>query len=655
MIDLCDTLQVPSTERVKISSTNVRLETTVHQKEETFQVVIDVIKNSTCFKAFTITTEVPEIFIQQFWYTIKKVKDSESYEFILANKKCIVDAGVFRKILDICPRVEGEDFTEVQDDDATLTFLIDLGYKGPLHKYTNMYVDHMHQPWRTLAAIINKCLSRKTDDGIVSRLKFVRLGEDYQEYGLPIPDMMLNDVIKRSESYQMFLKYLTGQITPKKSRGKGSQGKKTADTPMADVDVSEESDSEPARKRTASQRVVKKKVIISATDNIIPDLAVALELDKSISLTEAAKEEAARQVHATHARIVTESEPEPAKKKTSSRSTRGVVIEDTPNAPNPNHPLQSLNIRRQPDTRGSNEGTGVSPGVLDESTVIPATSSERTGTIKQESEYSEEDQGDDEEVDWIDFDEDEEKKDDTDDDKSINLEMTDDVETDDEFIHGVEQVNDDEDEEMTNAEVEESRNGDDENTDAAKTDAGKTKEVKDDANKAELPLTSSSLSVSSSFGDQFLKLSFDTSLVSTVKDTTDAEINSLLDIKIQSEVPHIQSPFVLGVPVSVIFEPSVLILVQETPSVARVTTLPPLSVFIIPPLRVTKLENDVFELKKIDLFAEALATLKSQVLTVVDDYLGSKLGDALQKTLQNHSVQPAPESSKIQKPAIDLE
>ncbi|GKF21017.1 hypothetical protein Tco_0069655 [Tanacetum coccineum] len=41
---------VPSTKRVKISSTNVRLETTLQQKEETFQVVIDVIKNSTCFR-----------------------------------------------------------------------------------------------------------------------------------------------------------------------------------------------------------------------------------------------------------------------------------------------------------------------------------------------------------------------------------------------------------------------------------------------------------------------------------------------------------------------------------------------------------------------------------------------------------------------------
>ncbi|GJY09540.1 hypothetical protein Tco_0377725, partial [Tanacetum coccineum] len=125
---------VPYADRVKISSTNLRLETTVPQKEETFQ----------------------------FWYMIKKVQGTDSYEFLLANKKCRVDAEVFQKILDICPRVEGEEFTELQNDDDTLTFLLDLGYKGPLHKYTNMYVDHMSQPWRTLAAIINKSLFGKT-------------------------------------------------------------------------------------------------------------------------------------------------------------------------------------------------------------------------------------------------------------------------------------------------------------------------------------------------------------------------------------------------------------------------------------------------------------------------------------------------------------
>nr|GEU66333.1 hypothetical protein [Tanacetum cinerariifolium] len=312
-----------------------------------------------------------------------------------------------------------------------------------------------------------------------------------------------------------------------KSRGKGSHRKKTADTPMVDVDMYEESDSKPARKRTGVE------------------------------------EEAARQVHATHARIMIESEPELAKKKTGSRSTRDVVIQDPPSSLKLKPFASKLKLK---GTRVLNKGTGVSPWVPDESTVVPATSSKETGTIlevlnkekvtykekvilewgsKQESKYSKEDQGDDKEVDWIDSDKDEEKKDDTDDDKRIDLEMNDDEETNDEFVHYVEQVNDDEDEDMTNNEVKESGNGNEYNTDAAKTNARKTKEVNDDAKKVELPLTSSSLSVSLGFGDQFLKLSSDTSLVSTVKDTTDAEINTLLDIKFQYEVPYIQSPSIL--------------------------------------------------------------------------------------------------------------
>ncbi|GJY83966.1 hypothetical protein Tco_0497342 [Tanacetum coccineum] len=307
---------------LKISSTNVRLETTMQQKEETFQVIIDVIKNSTCFKALTIFADVLEIFMQRFSYTIKKVKDSYSYEFLLANKKCNVDADVFRKILDICPRVEGEELTKVQDDDATLTFLIDLGSKCPLHKYTNMYVDHMQQPWRTLT----------------------------------------------------------------KSRGKGSQGKKTVDTSVEDVDVSKESKPEPIKKKAASRRVVKKKVIIFAADNIIPDPYVALELGKFISVTEAAKEEAARQVYATHVRIVTKSVPRPAKRRPSDLSQKLKGVQSlTPEEQEVADTMKALKekkktSKRQPGTRGSSEATSTIPRVLDESTVFSATSSKGTST-----------------------------------------------------------------------------------------------------------------------------------------------------------------------------------------------------------------------------------------------------------------------------------
>ncbi|GKC69735.1 hypothetical protein Tco_1115618, partial [Tanacetum coccineum] len=45
----------------------------------------------------------------------------------------------------------------------------------------------------------------------------------------------------------------------------------------------------------------------------------------------------------------------------------------------------------------------------------------------------------------------------------------------------------------------------------------------------EVPPSSSSLSLSSNYGNHFLNLSSDTSLVGTIKETIDTEINSLLD------------------------------------------------------------------------------------------------------------------------------
>nr|GEV98216.1 hypothetical protein [Tanacetum cinerariifolium] len=103
-------------------------------------------------------------------------------------------------------------------------------------------------------------------------------------------------------------------------------------------------------------------------------------------------------------------------------------------------------------------------------------------------------------------------------------------------------VRKDEDVEMKDAKVEESDKGDEEVTDAVKEEAEKTSEAKDDTKKTELPPLSSSLSVSSGFGDHFLKLSFDSSLVSTIKYYEDTNVSSLLDISILQETSQIYSP-----------------------------------------------------------------------------------------------------------------
>ncbi|GJS71522.1 hypothetical protein Tco_0704363 [Tanacetum coccineum] len=190
---------VPSADRVEISTKNMRIEPNVPQRKETFQ----------------------------------KIKKSAAYEFGLDDKKFQVDVDVFREILGICLRVPKEDFVPPPSEEELLNFLLELGYKGP-----------------------SSGLHTIKDDGVISRFKFVRIGEDFQEYGLAILETMLTEEIKHSEAYQTFIKYSTCLIPPKKSRGKGSQGKKTAVTPKhASVEVSDESDPEPAKIRTCSRRL----------------------------------------------------------------------------------------------------------------------------------------------------------------------------------------------------------------------------------------------------------------------------------------------------------------------------------------------------------------------------------------------------------------
>ncbi|GJT30343.1 hypothetical protein Tco_0910618 [Tanacetum coccineum] len=71
---------------------------------------------------------------------------------------------VFREILQICPRLPNQEFDEPPSEDENLSFIKELGHTGNIKNITTVVVDHIHQPWRTFASIINKCLSGKTTD-----------------------------------------------------------------------------------------------------------------------------------------------------------------------------------------------------------------------------------------------------------------------------------------------------------------------------------------------------------------------------------------------------------------------------------------------------------------------------------------------------------
>ncbi|GKF11064.1 hypothetical protein Tco_0048990, partial [Tanacetum coccineum] len=101
-IALDDALVAPS-DRLKIGKCNLHLSSDVTSKEATLQVVYDVLKLTPFYKAFQVTADVPEIYMQEFW--VSAYMHNRSVRFKMNNKKHILNLDQFRDILQICPKV----------------------------------------------------------------------------------------------------------------------------------------------------------------------------------------------------------------------------------------------------------------------------------------------------------------------------------------------------------------------------------------------------------------------------------------------------------------------------------------------------------------------------------------------------------------------
>ncbi|GJR68209.1 hypothetical protein Tco_0014274 [Tanacetum coccineum] len=271
-IALDDALVAPDN-RLKIGKCNLRLSSDVTSKEATLQVVYDVLKLTPFYKAFQVSADVPEIYMQEFWASA--YIHNRSVRFKMNNKKHILNLDQFRDILQICPKVGNKKFEEPPLEKEILAFLASLGHSGEIRKITDVNVNKLHQPWRSFAAIINKCLSEDftyqietrytkkgqcyvlshftklivdlygymnpsiprrnkvnwlyaRDDPMFTKINVILRNEDTQLYGAILPAELTNEDIRNSESYKEYYAIALGKIP---SKTKASKKKANSDAP----------------------------------------------------------------------------------------------------------------------------------------------------------------------------------------------------------------------------------------------------------------------------------------------------------------------------------------------------------------------------------------------------------------------------------------
>nr|GFC78611.1 hypothetical protein [Tanacetum cinerariifolium] len=85
------------------------------------QVVYDVLRNSPLFRAFQVTANVPEIYMQEFWATAKLYHNSICFK--IDTRKSVLDLEAFREMLHISPRIPNQPFADLPTEEEILDFL----------------------------------------------------------------------------------------------------------------------------------------------------------------------------------------------------------------------------------------------------------------------------------------------------------------------------------------------------------------------------------------------------------------------------------------------------------------------------------------------------------------------------------------------------
>ncbi|GJX17459.1 hypothetical protein Tco_0218291 [Tanacetum coccineum] len=122
---------LPRNSWVPVGKSNCYLDVEKSQSNPIYKIVVDILKHANFFRAFTASSTIPSIYIQQFWDIITPVDNNNL-------------------------------FSSPSTPDALIKFVNDLGYPKAVRTLSDVVTNDMFQPWRALTTIINLCLTGKT-------------------------------------------------------------------------------------------------------------------------------------------------------------------------------------------------------------------------------------------------------------------------------------------------------------------------------------------------------------------------------------------------------------------------------------------------------------------------------------------------------------
>nr|GEU64480.1 retrovirus-related Pol polyprotein from transposon TNT 1-94 [Tanacetum cinerariifolium] len=202
---------LPHIRWVLIGKSNCYLDVEKSQSNPIYKIAVDILKHTNFLRAFTASSTMPLIYIQQFWGTVRYDKTAGCYMCQLDEQWFDFTKDTLRDALQITPINNNKAFTSPPSSDALINFVNELGYPKLVRNLFNVRKHKFHlRP--------DYSLYLPNEEPVLGYLKFSAKGTKREVFGMPIPGNLITADIQGESYYQEYLakvakhqRYLAGK------------------------------------------------------------------------------------------------------------------------------------------------------------------------------------------------------------------------------------------------------------------------------------------------------------------------------------------------------------------------------------------------------------------------------------------------------------
>nr|GEU60167.1 retrotransposon protein, putative, unclassified [Tanacetum cinerariifolium] len=179
---------LPHIRWVPIGKSNYYLDLEKSQSNPIYKIAVDLLKYINFFRAFTASSIIPSIYIQQFWDTVQYDKTAGCYRCQLDEQWFVLTKDTLREALQIIP-VNNQPLISPPSSDALINSVNELGYTKR-HKFHPRPDSPLHLP---------------NEEPVLGHLKFSAKGTKREVFGMPILGSLIIADIQEASYYQEYL------------------------------------------------------------------------------------------------------------------------------------------------------------------------------------------------------------------------------------------------------------------------------------------------------------------------------------------------------------------------------------------------------------------------------------------------------------------